>query len=178
MSTTFIDLDGVLVDFVGEFLRRHKALGGQEVHESSVDRWAIHEVLGIHETTMWSRLEDEGFWASLELYPWSRELLFACQSLGGQVAILSSPGHCPSTASGKMRWAAKHLPGVPLILAHRKDLIAGPGRVLIDDSDDNCASWTRAGGRAVLFPQWWNAKRAVRAQGHHATLTSACKELT
>jgi hypothetical protein len=37
-----------------------------------------------------------------------------------------------------------------------KFLCAKPDNILIDDSDKNCNSFIKAGGKAILVPQPWN----------------------
>ncbi|MFO0916509.1 MAG: hypothetical protein U0795_26370 [Pirellulales bacterium] len=48
------------------------------------------------------------------------------------------------------------------LLGSPMELLAGPRRVLIGDSDAKVAAFRAAGGEAILFPQPWNANRAVK----------------
>lgn len=160
----FLDMDGVLTDFVSKVLQVHEA-------ESAMNRWpagewSVHKVIGISRKQFWDKLDEIGeeFWAGLDPYPWMAKLL---ELLGkfAPVTILSSPSQDPSCAAGKMRWLDKHLangkPFRDFIITQQKHLLAGPKRVLIDDSDKNARRFNEHCGQAIVFPQQWNANHAI-----------------
>jgi hypothetical protein len=43
-----------------------------------------------------------------------------------------------------------------MIPTPHKRLLAAPGRLLIDDNEENCRAFARAGGRSFLFPALHN----------------------
>jgi len=153
----FVDMDGVLTDFVGAAFRRI----GRSIPLEQV-QWNFNEQLGLSADDFWELLDGHDasqFWRGIDPYPWYRELLAA---LGDTPwCVLSTPSQDPGCVKGKVEWLTKHI--APdfrdYILTPRKHFAASPGAVLIDDNDENCAKFVEHGGRAILFPQPWNANR-------------------
>ena len=158
MDACFVDLDGVLVDFVGGAIAHHKLpLPALETD------WNFWRRFGLSDADFWNPLGDE-FWASLAPTEDMHQILGAVFDVwhpGEEVFLLSSPCLTPGCITGKARWVEKHLPALSrrLLLTDRKELFAGPGRVLVDDHDVNCEKWTAAGGEACLVPRPWNSAR-------------------
>ena len=157
----FVDLDGVLVDFVGPALRLHgKDLAPLEV------RWNFPEQVGFTRETLgqfWDAL-DQPFWRSL---PWThegRDLLRGVEAaFADRVSLLSSPCLTPGCLEGKREWIDLNLPreyGRRYLLGAPKHLVAGPGKVLIDDHEEHVDRWVARGGVGVLVPRPWNRRRA------------------
>jgi len=154
----FLDMDGVLVDFVGAVA----SLFGcprSEV-ESSGDR--AYEAAGVTKQEFWGVIDAAGpeWWEFIEPYPWTGRLIEAC-SRAGQVYVASSPPKkCFGAGSGKMAWLSRFAPQVykdrKFFLGTDKYLLAAPGRVLVDDDPEKCAAFAAAGGQTALFPQPWN----------------------
>jgi 5'(3')-deoxyribonucleotidase len=155
----YLDMDGVMVDWVGEVLRTFDS----DLKEEDIDTWKIEDKLGISEDFMWSRLWSRFWWEGLAPYPWATPL-FEMLTAYGQVTYLTSPGKCPSAASGKLAWIQqRHGPGfTDWIFTNHKEHVSGPGRILIDDSEKFCEAWEKAGGYAILVPQYWNRSRTLR----------------
>ena len=160
----FLDMGGVIVDFVSCALQVHSA-------ESAIDRWPpgvwnIHEVLGISKDEFWAKMDAASatLWRDLDPYPWFEELVSMLREFAS-VTILSSPSRNPESASGKLHWLYRHLgkgrPFREFLLSQRKYLLAAPGRVLIDDSDAHTREFREHGGQAIVFPQQWNSNHAV-----------------
>ncbi len=157
----FIDMDGVLCDFISKAMDVHGAAfvpGNYPAGE-----WAVEKVLGIDEKEFWRRIDNASpnFWPELAPYPWKNELLLMASLHFPAMSILTSPSRHESCFSGKRQWAKKHLdPSTNMILCRTKHLLAREDRLLIDDSDVNYQKWEEAGGKAILFPRWWNTLHA------------------
>jgi 5'(3')-deoxyribonucleotidase len=163
----FIDLDGVLDDFVrGAFTAFGRPLDAETLANV---RWNFWGMLGCdNETELWDVIDcTTGFWESLVPYPWASDLVAAAEEVG-TVRLLSSPSKDPMCLAGKKRWVNTHFPALRLLPFGEKELLAKPGRILIDDNDGNCEKWRAAGGIAILFPQPWNNNRefTVDPLGH------------
>lgn len=122
--------------------------------------WDVFEVLPITEVEGWNVINALGadFWADIEPLPWMHELVSLCQSLAPTTLLTSASKH-ESSYSGKARWIAKHLPGVPHYIGRGcKSMAAHPRALLIDDSPKNCAAFTapQKGGDAIIFPGYGN----------------------
>lgn len=161
----FVDMDGVLVDFSSAALRLH---GAEEI-DWPPGEWDFAKVLGITRGEFWGKIDSLGsaFWANLEPYPWSEELLDLVASTA-PFSILTSPSLSPSCSKGKLLWLAQHMPRRngrvfrDFLIGPSKHLVAKDSRVLIDDSDSNAEKFRAAGGEVILFPRLWNR------QHHHA----------
>jgi 5'(3')-deoxyribonucleotidase len=148
----YLDLDGVLCDFVSAAYRAH----GREYH-GEVLGWNFFEAWGMSATQFWNGIDaiGEPFWSGLSPYPWAGELHRLVAKYDPEYRVATSPSEHPSSAAGKVSWIHEHLPGVTGKRRHltsSKAELAKAGRVLIDDSKANCAEWCAAGGRAILFP--------------------------
>lgn len=165
MRNIFLDLDGVLVDFVRGALEKHnKAIAPQDV------RWNFHEQVGLSEDDFWRPLGYD-FWATL---PWTREgpalLHLMRETFGTRFGLLTSPANNLGCIDGKRSWVRSKLGSQwvkNLIFAQNKALFANPHALLIDDADHNVDAFRAANGRAILVPRPWNVRRAeCDAHGH------------
>lgn len=150
-----LDMDGVIVDFVGGASR----LFGTDLTKHP--DWGIEKALGITERQFWKKIDEAGeeFWEDLDEYPWTEELLLV---LGEHSFIIStSPSLHPNSTAGKVRWLKKKFGYgfTNYMIGKHKYLMAKSGLTLIDDKDRNVEQFLYEGGSAVLFPQPWNANR-------------------
>lgn len=155
----YLDLDGVLVDFVGGALRRH----GRGLEPSEV-RWGFPSQIGfggVDDPAFWAPL-GRAFWAGLDWTHEGKGLLAAVESLfGDRVALMTSPCETEGCVEGKRDWVRRHLPGYQrrTFVGGAKHLAAGPGKLLIDDREENVDAFAAEGGHALLVPRPWNRHR-------------------
>ena len=138
MPNLFLDCDGVLADFDAGAT----ALLGMGPR-------AFEERHGKRE--FWRRLaKARDFYATLPLMPDATELFEAVEHL--RPTILTGLPLGNWAAPQKVRWAAEHFPGVPIItcMARDKYRYMQPGDVLVDDSPTHRAVWENAGGLFIL----------------------------
>lgn len=165
MSVTriFLDLDGTVCDFVTDCLKLHDTpLTHDDIHS-----YYMEQQLGITVTEFWEKIDAcPTFWDDLPAYDWARGFYYACLAYA-PVTISTSPSFDHGCWSAKVRWCRRHLNpslcGKSIMMGSAKELLAAPGRVLIDDSDTNCERFAAAGGHAILFPRPWNENRAFSA---------------
>lgn len=154
----YVDMDGVLADLF------HTALQALNRYEM-VDKWPPGEydmtkVLGISSCDdFWRQVYAAAptFWENLPPYPWRDYLFESCEQIA-PTYIVSKPIDSIS-AAGKITWL-RNWKGPDFsrwVLTSKKELLAGPNRVLIDDCDHNLEMWEAAGGIAVQFPQVSNS---------------------
>ena len=156
----FCDMDGVLADFT---------LGaawvvGKVPPNKPMDFKCSNNVDSLFGPTTWARIVSEGerFWDELHTYPWTKDLWdLILEKSNGNAYILSDPGQrglIASSGPAKHRWCKRHLGIEPdrIILTGGKAAVARKDAVLIDDKDSNIHEWSEAGGRGILFPQYWN----------------------
>lgn len=99
----------------------------------------------------WGGVADEGreFWAGLPRTPWFEETLALVEASGCRVHLATTPQFEASCWVGKVHWLREHVPDRHVVLTSEKSILAGPGRLLIDDCDANCEGFRAAGGAAI-----------------------------
>lgn len=163
----YLDMDGVLADLTAAALRVH----GREDLATTWPRgvYLLSQALGMTEAETWAPINACGtsFWADLERCQWADDLVgLASRYRDGEVMIASSPLKPPAyhSAAGKLIWLERHFGGrfaspEHYMLGARKEKLAEPGAILIDDSDQNVDRFRARGGKAILVPQPWNSLR-------------------
>jgi 5'(3')-deoxyribonucleotidase len=162
-----LDMDGVLVDFVNGSLRHH----GLTLDPYPVGKWNFVLDLDITEKEFFQSL-GKSFWEHLDWMPDGKEILaMVLRNFRPEdVCLLTSPCDTEGCIDGKRAWIAKHMPDFSrrVLFGSAKEFVAGPQRILIDDSDSNCEKFVKAGGNSVLVPRIWN-----KDHGHPASAVQA-----
>jgi hypothetical protein len=149
MSKLFLDADGVLADFDAG---ARDLLGGMTPRQFEA-RYSKRE--------FWRRLANHpDFYATLPLMADARLLFDAVEHL--KPTILTGLPLGNWAAPQKVRWAAEHFPGTPIItcMARDKYRYMEPGDVLVDDREDHRSKWEDAGG---IFIHHRSARESLAA---------------
>lgn len=179
MTFGFLDMDGILVDFVEGACVLH---GRPNPYGETKGQYDLDVVFGMTPEEFWSPM-DYNFWAGLPKTHDSHLIVDMVKAYfpDEKLAILSSPskmntGHC---VAGKTHWIQTHLPFLArsYIYAPKKKFLGAPGRVLIDDFEKNIEGFTAAGGQAFLYPRPWNSRHAESDQAL-VLLEAFLKEVT
>lgn len=113
------------------------------------------------EDEFWAPINAAGrdFWANLKPYPWFEELVDSVSAADPNFYLCTKPSSKADCLAGKLDWIHRYFGDRfrRYFFAPNKSPLAAPGRVLIDDSDENCKGFREAGGIAWLVPQPWNA---------------------
>ena len=158
-SKVFVDMDGVLADFFGEW---QKLIGKD---------W--RKVKDIEPALQKIRDKDD-FWLNLPLLPQAKNLLGVIKKVKGSYSILSSPlPNDPNSEPHKREWIKKNLDFFPpenVIITHDKAKFAtnpdGTPNILIDDFGKNIASWEAAGGEGFKHKDHKFERTAKAIQQH------------
>ena len=158
----FVDIDGVLADFVGAALQLHKAKNPWETNPKNLGKYDIAKLLAMTPKEFWAPTDSHDFWANLRPYQEGRALLdfLELNFPGDKIYLATSPTMSPYCSSGKHEWVARNLPRYTrrLFIGAAKEAFAQvPGALLIDDADVNVKKFVGEGGRAILWPQPWNS---------------------
>ena len=133
----FVDLDGVIVDFI----KGYYELTGTDISGSFHD-----------DENFWDPINKAGydFWINLTWTEDGKELWNYIKKYNPE--ILSAPSRQDDSRVGKHDWVRKELPGSHLILrsAKNKKEFASPNSILIDDLQKNVDSWIESGGIGIL----------------------------
>lgn len=163
--TVFLDMDGVLVDFVGGICR---ALGKPYPydHPSSFGIWETWKLLGATEAEFWTACHSRVFWSLLDWMPDGKEMLATITERVDpkQVFLLTSPSLSPGSYAGKAEWVQREMPEFSgrLLMGSAKHLLAGESRIMIDDANHNVDGFRASGGEAILVPRPWNRLWSIR----------------
>lgn len=156
----FLDMDGVLADFVGGACKAHNRTCYD--HPSHYGEFQLEKIWGITPAEFWKPTNSFEFWASLAKTPEADMIVETAVKLVGweNIAILTSPSLHESCVPAKRYWIEKYYPRLTknMIFAWGKGFIAGPGKLLVDDRDRNVDDFRAAGGQAVLVPRLWNRR--------------------
>jgi 5'(3')-deoxyribonucleotidase len=149
----FLDLDGVMADFINASFDIHKMDRPKEKL-----KWNYFEEWGIDQEEFWRPINEKGakFWQNLEKYDWFDEVLDFVMSRDSKFSICTSPTNHHSSYVGKVKWIQKHFPEGTLersfLCRQKYKLAKNYDSVLIDDSEANTYKWSNFGGQPILFP--------------------------
>ena len=166
-GTVFVDIDGVLADFIRPaFASLGVCLREERCYPSSAG-WDCVKAFNMLASTpisindFWNSFNRHEFWAALPIYDYACPLLeYLGEAVGkSNVLLASSATLSPASASGKVEWIQKQLPAWirrQYFIGSKKHLLAGSHRILIDDSYDNCLAFRQHGGKTIMVPRPWN----------------------
>lgn len=161
MYKIFLDMDGVIADFVGGALRLTNS-ADPYVQEHNKGKFDVFSLLSppMTETQFWSKTNYD-FWRTLQKTKEADELVgLLTASFGGDaICVLTKPGPTFGCHDAKRDWLREHFPSLSdrLLCASAKHFCAHPSSILIDDNESNVRNFASAGGHAILFPRPWNS---------------------
>lgn len=161
----FIDMDGVLADFLAGVSKVHnRPLPYDKVESMGV--WNIEDLWGISAREFWAPCEGEDFWNTLQKTDEADKIVELAYNTFGEenVAILTAPSSSIYCVPGKQAWVKRHYPELAkkIIFGSAKQFMAGPERVLVDDRDRNIEEFEKAGGHGIKVPRAWNSEWKYR----------------
>jgi 5'(3')-deoxyribonucleotidase len=158
----YVDMDGVLVDFIGGMAELHNLNRDYVLKNWPVNVWNLEQGMGIKSN--WRDRCDADFWANLKKTAEADAIMKMIE--GSEVYIAAYPGDA-NGAMGKLRWLEKHYPQIVrdgrYIFTSQKHLLAKRGRVLIDDNKEYCTDFRRWGGASAMIRRPWNTPRHLLA---------------
>jgi len=161
-SEIYVDMDGVLADFFGEWAKVMKV-----DHYSKIDNVDINVAL--------QKIRDTNdFWLNLPMLPQAKKLLSLIKKVKGSYNICSSPlADDPNSEPHKREWIKKNLSFFPpkeVIITSNKPKYAtqsdGTPNILIDDFGKNVNAWEAAGGEGFKYKDHKFERTAKELQQH------------
>lgn len=161
----YLDMDGVLVDFVRGYLEYNNVDVPNTMKSWPKNEYKIENVVGSALTVPIDKLPKE-FWANLKETPEMNTVLLYCLRCfhRNNLFILTAPTKHRDCVEGKLQWMDKHLKFMPkdkVIFDKDKWKYANPTSILIDDSDENVELFRKHGGYAILIPRIWNSAISI-----------------
>jgi 5'(3')-deoxyribonucleotidase len=140
----YLDMDGVLADFFGEWARLAKVDHYKDINDPEENLQLVRD----HPT----------FWVDLPMLPHAKALIKTVIEQFGEYRICSKPLEGDTRSKpGKMAWIKKHLSDmmpVEVILTANKAAFAkneGDPNILVDDFGVNIDAWKAAGGIGIKY---------------------------
>lgn len=154
----FLDMDGVLADFVGAACRVHNRTCYDK--REHMGEFSLEKCWGISAAEFWAPTDSFDFWMNLDKTAEADMIVETAVDIVGweNVAILTIPSDLPECINAKKEWIKFYYPRLAkqMIFAYDKGFIADPGKLLVDDRDRNVEDWKAVGGDAILVPRPWN----------------------
>ena len=160
-----LDLDEVLVDFVGGSLKAHGWTKEQYREKLVKGDWGcLGQLLcnggGAHK--FWQPIHALGaaFWENLDEHPWCDDLLAIVKETTDDWYIVSSPSHSCSSYTGKVRWLKNKFGSKfdKFALIPHKHIFANKDTILIDDREESVNRFVDTGGQGIVFPNHGNSQ--------------------
>lgn len=157
----FLDMDGVLVDFIGGANKAHN-LPDPYLDPANHGVYDTQKLWGLTAKEFWEPTNSMEFWLGLEKTPEADAIAdMVCRKFGSKnVAILTAPSPFLACAGAKRLWIEKHFPQfkkrIILASAGAKQFLAAPDKILVDDRDSNIEEFMEGKGLGILVPRLWN----------------------
>lgn len=159
----FLDMDGVLTDFVKAACTVHNR-PDPYLDSSNYGIFDMDRIWNITAREFWKPTEVTGFWESMDKQPFADELVETlCATFGlKNIAILTSPSLAANCIPEKRQWIERYYPQFSgqIIFTGAKQFLAHPNTLLIDDRDANVKQFQAYNGKAIICPQPWNSQHA------------------
>lgn len=165
IKTCFVDLDGLLANFVKGVCEVHERI---DPYLSGPNIFEMPKIWGMSNTEFWNKITYDT-WRNFELMPDAREIFETLAYKFGteNICILTAPAHTFGCFDAKRDWVKEHfgLSDKQILAGGGKHYCAHPNTLLVDDYDKNCDAWTEAGGKCFLFPRMWNRRHSQANSG-------------
>lgn len=155
----FLDMDGVIADFVGSCCRAHD-LETPYGKQNNMGIFEMEDCWGMTQEQFWAPLANVAFWENLPKTPEADELVAYLIKIFGEenICILTNPSSYDGSIGGKKTWMENNFPQFEkqMLFGSAKKFLAGRERFLVDDRDKNLDAFRDAGGTAICVPRLWN----------------------
>ena len=154
-----LDVDGVLADFLNEFLEFGNSLTGVRYKKEDIKKWDIFSYFDEENCKKCIKyLSDPGFAAGLEPYEGSKAALEKIKELA-ELFIVTVPVYSSVTwVYERTMWLKKHfnINSDQIVYTASKELVTGD--IFVDDRPEHVSAWKHQNpsGIAILWSQEYN----------------------
>lgn len=175
----FLDMDGVIADFVGATCKAH-GLASPYGNVNCHGIFEMEQCWGMTEEKFWEPLATFDFWAKMPKTPEADEIVdLLIKAFGAeQICVLTNPSSYDGCISAKKVWIKENYPmfDKQILFGSNKQFLAGPDRFLVDDRTKNITAFENFGGTGITVPRAWNHRhfqrnevmREIKAQLYYA----------
>ena len=160
----YIDVDGVIADYIGALLAVYNQRHGTSVTNDDVKDFFMESVLKPGQK--WEDYSPD--YKTIPVLPWAHQLVAAVRKIGKPYAFLSAllalPDGSRNILDDRRWWLDQNFacpgdnPSDRLVVATRKDLVVHEGDLLIEDGPMNVEAVRKAGGQVLVVAQPWNTE--------------------
>jgi 5'(3')-deoxyribonucleotidase len=156
----FLDIDGVLSDFVWAICTAHNR-PRPYIDDQNLGVYDLEKIWGMSQEEFWGPTNNKFFWRDMPLMHDALAILTMCESYisAQNICLLSSPTIHSASLAGKQEWIFHHFPqyAKKYLLGSGKYFCANEQTVLVDDRDVNLSMFRLHGGKGVIVPRPWNS---------------------
>jgi len=176
MTIFYVDMDGVLTDFVTAACSVHKR--ENPFFDDGYTPYNLQDAFGMTERDFWAPINNVDFWANLAPTSECFEIIRCLSDF--EICLITNPSHRGPVLEGKERWIAHHLPQLSgnVLFGAPKYFCAGPHKIIIEDDPVQIARFQNYGGRGILINRPWNIGRHshdTMAHFHRSLTAATCK---
>lgn len=157
-KTCFLDMDGVLVDFIGGVLRAFNIKDNPYDDITNYGKKIIN-ALNISSKKFYNAL-DYNFWKDLNWTKEGKNILELIEKYFGKsnICLLTAPTRNIGCIPGKLKWVEENLPEYKnqILIGKAKYFCAAPNKILIDDNRENIQDFINYGGNGILVDRPWD----------------------
>lgn len=158
----FLDMDGVLVNFIKYYLDHPKYNKEKVTYETwPPGVWNFEEVLSITKKEFFKSMDDADLWEGLSRTEEYDDILFLLKPFFklGNICLLTTSGNMANACKGKVNWINRNFSKIDFLITNgNKGVCAGNKKhILIDDSEKNIKEFILKGGSGVLVPRPTNS---------------------
>ena len=168
--TIYCDMDGVLTDFSGDFMKYAKLNSKVAIDErDDVPNNAAARYEKKHGSeAFWKVVEMGGlkFWSDMSWNPGGKQLWNYISQYEPQILTAPSKRVYADCVKGKKMWISKlGNPTIHVRSKEKKKEFAGENKILIDDLKSNIKEWNASGGIGILHKKTSNTISALKELG-------------
>jgi hypothetical protein len=168
--TIYCDMDGVLTDFSGDFMKLAHQIGEVELEErTDVPNNAAAKYEKTHGSdAFWNVVKNGGlkFWSNMSWNVGGKKLWSYISKYDPQILTAPSKRVYEDCVKGKKMWVSRL--GNPKMHVRSKDKkreFAGKDQILIDDLKSNILDWNSAGGIGIHHKKTLNTIGQLKELG-------------
>ncbi len=168
--TIYCDMDGVLTDFSGDFMKYAKLNAKADLDERDdvPNNAAARYEKKYGSEAFWKVVADGGlkFWSNMSWNPGGKKLWTFISQYNTEILTAPSKRVYEDCVKGKKMWIARL--GNPKIHIRSKDKkkeFAGKNNILIDDLRSNIKEWNASGGIGILHKKTSNTISQLKELG-------------
>ena len=168
--TIYCDMDGVLTDFSGDFIRHSRLNSTFPLDERNdvPNNAAYRYEKKYGSDAFWDVVASGGlkFWSEMSWNPGGKKLWSFIKKYNPEILTAPSKKVYDDCVKGKKMWITRlGNPPIHIRSKERKKEFAGKNKILIDDLKSNILEWTSNGGIGILHKKTNNTIAQLKELG-------------